>query len=203
MAKPMTINNFVEKANNIHNNKYDYSNVNYINNYSKVCIICPIHGEFWQQPSEHLKGFGCKLCSDNSRRKTTEEYIKEAHKIHGNKYDYSKVKYKNNKEKICIICKDHGEFWQQPIKHLKGQGCPHCKHKAKTKITVQDFINRCNLLYDNKYDYSKVAFTKLTDIITIICPIHGEFLMDPRSHIGIYGKGCPKCGHKLPLTNSS
>lgn len=258
-------NNFIKKSNEIHKGKYDYSKVEYINSKTKVCIICLEHGEFWQQPSEHLKGFGCKLCSDNNRRKTNEQFIKDAKKIHGEKYDYSKVEYKNNKTKVCIICPEHGEFWQSPCKHLKGQGCKRCKRKKSKKITMQEFIDRCNLLYNKKYDYSKVKFSKLSDIITIICPIHGEFqqkasyhlygfscrkcaneqllkskelfiseaikkhnnkydyskfeyvnsytksiiicpehgefLMSPESHIGIYGKGCPKCGHKMPLTN--
>lgn len=56
-------NKYIIKAKEIHGDKYDYSKVEYINNHSKVCIICPIHGEFWQNASSHLKGCGCPKCS--------------------------------------------------------------------------------------------------------------------------------------------
>ena len=108
---------FIEDANRVHNDKYDYSKVEYVNNKVEVCIICKEHGEFWQRPDRHLQGQGCPICryikSANSNRKGKEEFIKEATSIHGDKYDYSKVEYVNNKTKVCIICPKHGEFFQQ------------------------------------------------------------------------------------------
>ena len=128
--KKLTINEFIEKAKKIHGDKYDYSKVIYINNRTKVCIICPIHGEFWQTPSDHLLGKGCKKCGMQTRgekhRSNTYKFTKNAKRIHGNKYDYSKVKYINNRIEVCIICPIHGEFWQKPNYHLSGNGCPLC-----------------------------------------------------------------------------
>ena len=98
---------FIEKAKNIHKDKYDYSKVEYIDSKTKICIICPKHGEFWQTPANHLKGRGCPKCSfkkmSDLKLKTTNKFIEDAKNIHGDKYDYSKVEYKDNKTKVCII----------------------------------------------------------------------------------------------------
>lgn len=120
---------FLSKSKNKFGDKYDYSNVSYINNQTKVCIICPIHGEFWQTPSNHLKNNGCPSCSYSKTKynqKNTNIFINESRAIHGDKYDYSKVEYVNSYTKVCIKCSTHGFFWQKPKKHLEGQGCPIC-----------------------------------------------------------------------------
>jgi len=121
---------FKEKADKIHNSYYTYHEEDFLGLAIKTRITCPIHGDFWQTPSNHLFGQGCKLCgykknSDQSRL-TKEEFINKARKIHGDKYDYSKVDYVNYQTKVCIICSKHGEFWQQPSNHLQGNGCPKC-----------------------------------------------------------------------------
>ena len=130
--------NFIEEAKKVHGDKYDYSKVEYINNSTKVCIICPTHGEFWQIPYDHIKGCECLKCGiENARKKrakTTEHFITEARLIHGDKYDYSRVKYINNSTKVCIICPVHGEFWQTPQTHLKNRGCPICSSMPKSLI---------------------------------------------------------------------
>lgn len=110
--KGYNINNFIKRAREVHGNKYDYSKVEYINAKTKVCIICPEHGEFWQKPSDHLNGCGCKKCAYKrndgfSKRKKLEQFIIDAKYIHGDKYDYSKVEYINAKTKVCIICPKH------------------------------------------------------------------------------------------------
>lgn len=129
--KRKTREQFIEDAKRIHNNEYDYSKVEYINNKVEVCIICPKHGEFFQRPDRHLQGQGCPICryikSAKTNRKKVEKFTEDARKIHGDRYDYSKVNYVNNKTKVCIICPIHGEFWQSPISHInKHQGCPTC-----------------------------------------------------------------------------
>ena len=100
---------FIEKARQIYGDKYDYSKVEYKNAYTKVCIICPTHGEFWQTPNNHLMGHGCYNCG--KRKKTTNDFIEESIKIHGSKYDYSKTEYTSANNKVCIICPEHGEFF--------------------------------------------------------------------------------------------
>lgn len=65
------------------------------------------------------------------KKLTTSEFIKKAREVHGNKYDYYKVDYMGTHTKVCIICPEHGEFWQMPSAHLNGQGCPKCAGKIK------------------------------------------------------------------------
>ena len=93
--KKVTTEDFIKKAREIHGDKYDYSKVEYIKRNQKVCIICPVHGEFWQIPGNHLCGNGCSECS-GKKKSNTEDFIKKAREIHGDRYDYSKVNYVNN-----------------------------------------------------------------------------------------------------------
>jgi hypothetical protein len=145
---------FLDKSNNLHNNKYDYSFVNYINNRTKIKIICPIHGEFEQTPGTHLSGGGCKSCGYIKAKlfntKTTDDFISQSMIVHGEKYDYSNVDYVNTDEKLEIICKRHGRFYQKPYKHLQGQGCPICK-ESKLEIKVRDFLIKNNINFISQY----------------------------------------------------
>lgn len=137
----MTKNEFIEKANAVHNSKYDYSQVEYKNNKTPVAIVCPIHGVFWQRPDKHLQGQGCPFCS-KTRKYSTEDFIARSRAVHGDKYDYSKSVYKNANSKIKIICPEHGEFEQLAGNHLKGKGCPKCKYnKAKTTLIEHYGVN--------------------------------------------------------------
>ena len=193
MGKYLTESEFIEKANKKHNGKYDYSKVKYTNSRTKVCIICPEHGEFWQTPSNHLSGRGCRKCSiiegHKKQSNNTISFIQKANETHNGKYDYSKVEYKNNREKVCIICPEHGEFWQTPHSHLSGQGCPECF--GNIKLTKEEFVKKCNEVHDNLYDYSKVEYVNSETKVCIICPEHGEFWQTPHSHLS--GQGCPEC----------
>jgi len=184
----MSTEEFIARAREVHGNKYDYSKVEYKNSTTKVCIICPEHGEFWQTPKEHLNNHSCPKCV--GRNRTTEDFIKEARKIHGNKYDYSKVEYVNNRTKVCIICPEHGEFWQKAEVHLRGSGCPNCINKPLS-MTTEEFIARAREVHGNKYDYSKVEYNGWHNKICIICPEHGEFWQEAGSHLN--GNGCPNC----------
>lgn len=138
-----TVDSFVEKARKVHGDKYDYSKVEYKNSHTKVCIICPKHGEFWQIPTNHLRGQGCPSCGNErisqKRKSNLQEFVKRAIKVHGEKYDYSKVEYLNNFTKVCIICPEHGEFWQIPNGHLSGKGCRKCKQSKLERILTVYF----------------------------------------------------------------
>ena len=192
-------NSFIEKARKIHGDKYDYSKVKYINNQTRVCIICPEHGEFWQIPNNHLNGSGCLECGkkntwDKRGRITTKEFIEKAKKIHGDKYDYSKAKYINNITPICIICSVHGEFWQTPIHHLRGCDCPKCSKingSLKQRLNTNDFIEKAKKVHGDKYDYSKVKYTTTNEKVCIVCSEHGKFWQEASSHLR--GCGCPVC----------
>ena len=114
---------FIAKARKVHGLKYDYSKVEYVNSQTKVCII--YNGvEYWQTPNGHLSGSCCENTS--FKRLTTEQFIAKARKVHGLKYEYSKVKYINNRTKVDIVCPEHGEFSQTPDKHLSGANCRSC-----------------------------------------------------------------------------
>lgn len=113
-----------------HKNKYDYSKVCYKGARSKVIIICPIHGEFIQDASNHIQGKGCPSCGDINRisnlTKSKKQVINEFKKIHNNTYNYREVEYLGSHTNINIICPIHGSFKQTPANHLTGSGCPKC-----------------------------------------------------------------------------
>ena len=144
MARRLTTEEFKEKARDVHGDRYDYSKVEYVNAVTKVCIVCPVHGEFWQIPASHLKGIGCKKCGiehrSDARRLSKEEFISKAKETHGDRYDYSQAEYVNSKTDVCIVCQEHGEFWQTPANHLSGNGCPKCS--GTEKLTAEEFIER-------------------------------------------------------------
>lgn len=130
---------FVETSNQLHNNKYDYTNVIYTSQKSKVEIVCRLHGVFLQTPERHLQGQGCPKCAhvrrvESRKRHDPKELIQKFNEIHDSKYDYSDVKYKNLITKIEIKCVKHGTFTQTPKAHLRGQGCPTCANDKRASF---------------------------------------------------------------------
>ena len=195
MKKSKTKEEFINDANLKHCNKYNYNKVVYKNNKEKIIITCPIHGDFLQRPDKHLQGNGCPYCQNNTH-KTKEEFVEESQKAHGDKYDYSKVNYVNNHTKVCIICPEHGEFWQIPKNHIyRKHGCPKCasdKNGKRCRLTTEEFIHKAKEIHGEKYDYSKIDYINMKSKVSIICPEHGEFFQTPSHHI-IMKCGCPKC----------
>lgn len=196
---------FIDKSNIIHNNKYEYSLVNYNGQNCKVEIKCKEHGVFEQTPYSHLSGSGCPKCFNkskyNDQKLETENFIKISTEKHGDKFDYSKSVYINSTTKIEIICKKHGSFLQIPSSHLKfKESCPLCRRKSSKNI-----IESFNLKHQNKYDYSVSDFndnTTTKSYIDIMCEKHGIFNQRINHHLK--GTGCPKCnesqGEKI-ITN--
>lgn len=196
MAKQSSKSEFIEKASLIHKNMYDYSLVEYKNCKTKVKIICPLHGVFEQTPDKHINAKqGCPICAGNIK-KTNEDFIKDAMKVHGNKYDYSKVNYINRSINVSIICPEHGEFKQMPQNHLKGEGCPYCANK----ITTEMFITESAKIHNNKYDYTKTDLNARdkNGRVLIICPEHGEFWQ--YTYLHKKGCGCPHCAGNAKKT---
>ena len=155
--KKKTTERFIEEVKGIHGDKYDYSKVDYKGNHEKVCIICPIHGEFWQRPYAHLMGLGCNLCSKSTY--DTESFITKAKNLHGDKYDYSKVEYKGINENVCIICPKHGEFWQTPSNHLNGCGCQKCK-SSHLEREFRLFLEKNSIEYEEQKSFKWLRFRK-------------------------------------------
>ena len=185
---------FIKKAKEIHGDKYDYSKVNYINSKTKVCIICPVHGEFWVLPHSHLQGCGCHKCSVDERKITYQDFIKRAREKHGDKYDYSKVNFDKITDKICIICPIHGEFQQKACSHLLGYGCKKCANHivhCKNSFSNEEVKEKLKEIYGDKYDYSKVNYINSKKKIKLICPIHGE--IEVLAYKALNGYGCPEC----------
>lgn len=154
-----TTEEYIRKANEVHHGKYSYDKTVYKNNRTKIIITCPVHGDFYQNPKSHLQGCGCPKCgfqkTADKKEMTRDDFLKKARKIHGDKYDYSKVDYKGMHEKVCIICPDHGEFWQTPNNHINNAaGCPKCGHTiSKQEDEIIDFLKTLgidNIEYSNK-----------------------------------------------------
>jgi len=161
MPKKLTLQEFIDKSNNIHNNYYNYSLTNYINSTTKVKIICPKHGIFFQQPNNHMFGQRCIKCmGDNvrkARKKDINYFLEKAKKLHGEKYDYSLVNYRTSKDKVIIICKKHGEFLQTPNAHICSsmkQGCPYCRI-SKGEDEVEKYLIKNNINYIREYKFNK------------------------------------------------
>lgn len=192
---------FIEKAIKIHGNKFDYSKVEYNGSHTKVSIICLEHGDFYQSPTNHLSGNGCPKCASKYERgkyrlTTIETFLNQVKEIHGDKYDYSKVEWKNTRTPITMICPIHGEFTQVPQNHIRLKcGCRKCGREiAKAKIHKYNalyFIEKAKEIHGDKHDYSKVQCFNATDKVEIICPVHGKFEQIANQHL--QGHGCPKC----------
>lgn len=189
MPAKLTQEQFINKAKAKHNNYYDYSLVKYIQSNIKVKIICPKHGIFEQQPNNHLHGQRCIKCMGDNVRKArisnTENFVEKSKKVHGNKYDYSLVKYKTGKDKVIIICPKHGEFLQTPFAHSSPsmkQGCPHC-NISKGEDEIEKYLIKNNIEYTTQYTFidcinpktsKKLPFDFYLPEHNIIIEYHGE-----------------------------
>lgn len=179
---------FISKSIKSHNETYDYSKVEYVNAKTKVCIICPIHGEFWQRPDHHINGSRCPKCAGVGL-KSFEEFLEKANNRHNHRYKYIENTYTKTSEHVGIICPDHGIFYQNASSHLLGCGCPFCN--GGIKITKDMFIKNAIKKHGDYYDYTKVEYVNANTKVCITCPRHGDFWQEADSHVS--GKGCPKC----------
>lgn len=156
-----TTEDFIAKSKEIYGDKYVFDKTIYgKSNKEKVCVTCKIHGDFMVRPNDFLSGYGCKKCgyeeNGNRCRKSVEEFITCAKQVHGDKYDYSKIEYVNNKVKVCVICPEHGEFWQRPNQHLDGCGCPLCNEsKLEKKVNKILKENSINFERNKRFDWLK------------------------------------------------
>ena len=155
---------YIEKSKKIHEDKYDYSLVDYKNAKTKVKIICSVHGVFEQKPNNHLSGYGCYDCSKIKVK--TDDFIKSSKKIHGDKYDYSLVDYKKANIDVDIICLEHGQFKQKPQYHLKCKtACKECtKRNIRLRTIKRIEKNKLNgnQLYPNFNEKACLIFDKIS-----------------------------------------
>ncbi len=140
---------FIERSQKVHKDRYNYSKVDYKHRDEPVCIVCPVHGEFWQKTGYHMNGNGCPKCYGTPKL-STNEFIAKAKAVYGNLYDYSKVVYTGNKNKVCIICPEHGEWYVTPNNFLRGSRCPGCF--GTPKLTNDEFVAKAQAIHGDKYD---------------------------------------------------
>jgi hypothetical protein len=197
-VKRKTTKDFIQKAKEIHGDKYDYSLVEYIDSKTKLKIICPSHGIFEQKSNQHFNTQGCPKCTIEKTskllRNTIDNVISKFNIIHNNKYDYSLINYKNTNTPIDIICEKHGIFKQTPKTHLNGHGCRKCYNEKTSKKLLDDketFISKASKYHGNKYDYSFVQYVNSHTKVKIRCSVHGIFEQLPYVHI--QSSGCPIC----------
>jgi hypothetical protein len=204
MPKKKTLEEFIADARRIHGDRYDYSQVHYVDSQTKVTIICKKHGPFEQKPNSHIQGQGCPACSGR-KRKTTEEFIEQARAIHGDFYNYDKVVYVNDREKVIVTCPKHGDFLISPDAHIHSkQGCKLCAHEKiglRSRLSLEDFVRRARDVHGDFYIYDKVEYRDSHTRVTITCPVHGDFKQLPYQHLN--GHGCKKCATELTISKES
>jgi len=186
-----TLETFLEKARQVHGNKYDYSRVVYQGVQKKIEIICPEHGPFWQIPMSHQQGRGCIPCGvikcSSANTMSRDRFLQRARQKHGEKFDYSRAVYVNSQTMITIICPEHGAFQQRPHDHITRYGCAACS--GLLPMNKAEFLRRSRIVHGDRYTYGQ--FTCRKGKIKITCLKHGVFLQTAREHTE--GHGCPSC----------
>jgi len=199
--RKLTTEEFVEKAKAVHGCNYDYSLVKYISLETTIKIICyKCNKIINQNPTSHLRGSGCKLCSMNKvgeqKRLSQDDFVRVAKNIHGNLYDYTNTKYIKNRGKIKIFCNNCNDYFHQiAANHLAGSGCGKCYNKQR-RSNFESFKEKAIKIHSNEYNYPKGSYTTNHDKISIVHIKCGfEFFQTPNAHLA--GNGCPKCVNKI------
>ena len=197
----VTTEEFIKSAREVFGDKYDYSKTDMDSRDEKgrVRIICPVHGEFMQNPFSHLRGHGCAKCGSqrggSTQSMTTELFIEKSKQVHGDKYDYSDTIYTGCHDKVDIICPKHGKFQQVAYSHLEGHGCRKCANEqcsVSILSNTEEFVKKAKLVHiSDDNDYSKVEYKGATSPVTIICKKGHLYSQMPYKHLS--GHGCPYC----------
>lgn len=195
-SQRLTKEKFIHNSKLKHGDKYNYDNVIYINHYTKVSIYCNIHGYFEISPNAHTNGQGCKDCGNISKSdmfsSNTQEFINKSIGIHGDKFDYSLVEYKNAKTKVKIICDKGHIFEQTPNSHLNGKKCNKCYIRRKT--STEELIEKFKSVHGDRYDYSNVKYVDSKNKVKIFCKLDGHGIFEQNAYNHMNSQGCPKCG---------
>jgi very-short-patch-repair endonuclease len=165
---PLTTEQFIYNAKQIHGDKFDYSQTTYVHSKKRINIICLIHGLQTMLPSVHINNIGCSLCgienTAKAHRFSREEFIERANQVHNNnKYDYSKVIYKNTLTKVEIICLEHGSFFTTPSLHIYQfeVGCPSCntnQYKMEKRISL--WFKKHNIFFVEQKTFEDLNVSK-------------------------------------------
>ncbi len=205
MPRKVTTEAFVERARAKHSGKYSYAKTEYVNSRTKVIITCELHGDFEQQPNNHLTGNGCPSCG-GSKPLSEAQFLDRAKTKYGSKFDYSQMVFMGVDYPITVTCPDHGQFEQTAYTHLKSKyGCPDCALIGRAKTQALDrasFVYAARLVHGDRYDYSKSDYKSAHVKLEIICRAHGVFSQTYANHVH-GGTGCPKCGDEASADKKS
>lgn len=195
---------FLKKCEKIKEYDFDVDKLNFKNLRQEIKITCKKHGDFLISPRNLLRNCGCRKCKTEKRRDSKEDFVKKSLNIHNHKYDYNNVLYNTSHDKIEIICKKHGPFWQKPYQHTQGQGCAKCSHfTSREELEVKDFIESLNIKTIGNHRKEKGVFE-----IDIFIPLlnigieyhglywHSEKFKDKKYHQNKY-INCKSQGIKL------
>jgi hypothetical protein len=189
---------FADKATLLHNGRYDYSMVDYFDARTEVTVMCRRHGPFTIQPTSHLNGRGCRGCGYervSSAQSVTQDHVLSRYaEVHGDRYDYSLVRYVGSHHKVTVVCLKHGPFETTSSDHAAGTGCPPCswdKVGDERRFTAEQLMERLRQVHGTKYSYDLTGYKNNTTKLRIACPDHGEFRQEASSHLT--GAGCPQC----------
>jgi len=196
--KKFTLQEIIEKANEVHNNFYSYDKAVFVNTKTPLTITCPHHGDFKLIVNTHLKGGGCSECRKvahlESKGDAGKEFIEKARKIHGNTYSYDKLEYVTNRIDVIITCAKHGDFKMRPTVHLRGSGCGKCRKEllgTPNEEYRQRFIEKARKVHGDFYTYDNLVYIENKTNVIITCPKHGDFELSPTIHLR--GSGCKEC----------
>jgi len=213
--KKLTQEKYIERFNEKHNNFYKYKDFpKDYNQKTNIEIICPIHGSFNQRIINHGNGMGCSQCgiekrNETKKQKSANKYKKILTEKYLNKFDFSEADFSNGVDfKIKVKCLNCNNYFYPSIMDMKHEKhhCPTCRmdnmkngyYKNLSKIYEEKFIQKATVLYQGKYDYSKVNYINSYIPVEIICPSHGSFFKSPGSHIYEASlEGCPLCTAEL------
>lgn len=198
----MKTRNYVNKANKIFDDMYNYDKTVYTSSKNKLVITCKIHGDFEKRADVHLSGQGCPTCSSKikSLARTTkkDENIEKANKVHNNIYDYSLIDYTGQRKEYDIICKKHGIFKVRFDKHLSGRGCQKCSIESRCNILrlpLAEVLNKIAKVHGDKYDTYNLNYKGSNYKMTPTCKKHGDFEVTPQEFFN--GSNCPYCAVKF------
>lgn len=195
---------FMQKSNEIHNYKFDYSLVHdYKRLNEHLTIICPIHGEFKQSGGSHMRGSDCEKCSYEKRGvdySISKEELLKRFKSFGNGLIYDLSNYKNTNSKISYYCETHGHVTQSAQKHLRGKNCSKCSKKVVWNTSnTEEFVKKALEVHSGFYNYSKSVYERNSKPVIINCKFHGDFIQRPNTHL--LGAGCPTCANIFSNAN--
>lgn len=197
-GKRLSHDEYVIRANEVHNNTYDYSKTQYLRMASKITITCKRHGDFEQVAQDHINGKQCRYCARN--QPTESEFLEKFQEIHPT-LDFSKFKYtyQSNKSTFEVKCTVCNIVFFPCISNLVNQksGCPKCNNNLQKD--TKTFISEAIEIHGNNFNYDNVEYTNAHGIIDIHCKKHDVIFSIPAFH-HLKGRGCDKCSSE---SNSS